>query len=78
MHIDLTGERVLRVEDEGDVAPPTIDGRFGARPSCPERTTLKPSDHPAGGTELPRRRLPRSRGRNWSFRVGFNAREGLV
>ncbi len=78
VHIDLTERRVLRVEDEGDVAPPTVDGRFGTAAGLPERTTLKPVEitQPEG----PSYSVDGSAvtWQNWSFRVGFNAREGLV
>lgn len=78
VHIDLTERRVLRVEDEGDIAPPAIDGRFGAPAKLQERTSLKPIEitQPEG----PSYHVDGSAvtWENWSFRVGFNAREGLV
>ncbi|WP_370950066.1 primary-amine oxidase [Amycolatopsis sp. cg5] len=75
VHIDLTGQRVIRVEDEGDVPVPAESGRYG---HLPARTTLKPIDitQPEGpsfsvdGNEVT--------WEGWKLRVGFNIREGLT
>ncbi|WP_318306859.1 primary-amine oxidase [Amycolatopsis solani] len=75
VHLDLTRQRVLRVEDEGDVPVPAEHGRYTG---VPARTTLKPIEitQPDGpsftvdGTEVT--------WEGWRLRVGFNAREGLT
>ncbi|MBX3099174.1 MAG: primary-amine oxidase [Salinibacterium sp.] len=78
VHIDLTQRRVLRVEDEGNTPVPSSDGRFGTPAALTERVTLKPiaitqpegPSYSVDGSAVT--------WENWSFRVGFNAREGLV
>nr|WP_225956417.1 primary-amine oxidase [Amycolatopsis lexingtonensis] len=75
VHLDLTRQRVLRVEDEGDIPVPAEHGRYTG---VPARTTLKPIEitQPDGpsftvdGTEVT--------WEGWRLRVGFNAREGLT
>nr|WP_246222412.1 primary-amine oxidase [Phytoactinopolyspora limicola] len=78
VHIDLTERRVIRIEDEGDVPVPKAPGRYDAASVGPARTSLKqveitqpdgPSFHVDGAAVT---------WENWKFRVGFNAREGLV
>ncbi|PFG29798.1 primary-amine oxidase [Paramicrobacterium agarici] len=76
--IDLTSGEVVRVHDEGDVPIPEVDGNYDAARVGAARTSLKPIEitQPEGpsfsvdGAHV--------RWENWSFRVGFNAREGLV
>ena len=78
VHIDLTAGRVIRVEDEGDTPVPELNGNYDAATIGPARTSLKPIEilQPEGpsfhvdGNAV--------QWENWTFRVGFNAREGLV
>ncbi|VXB63463.1 primary-amine oxidase [Aeromicrobium sp. 9AM] len=78
VHIDLTQRRVIRVEDHGDVPVPSAHGNYDAAATGEARATLKPIEilQPEGpsftvdGSQVT--------WENWSFRVGFNAREGLV
>lgn len=78
VHLDLTERRVIRVEDEGDAPVPAVDGRYDPESIGPARTSLKPIEivQPEGpsfhvdGNAV--------EWENWRFRVGFNAREGLV
>ncbi|WFR82685.1 primary-amine oxidase [Arthrobacter sp. Y-9] len=78
VHIDLTRERVIRVEDEGDVPVPEGSGDYSLSAWGPARESLKPIEitQPEG----PSFQVDGSKvtWENWSFRVGFNAREGLV
>ncbi|WP_198411039.1 primary-amine oxidase [Microbacterium suaedae] len=78
VHIDLTEGSVIRVEDEGDVPVPSGNGNYSADAVGPARTSLKPIEitQPEG----PSFRVAGSRvdWENWSLRVDFNAREGLV
>lgn len=78
VHIDLTGRRVIRVEDEGDVPVPTAHGNYGLNAQGPARTSLKPIEitQPEGPSFSVDGSLVEWE--NWRFRVGFNAREGLV
>ncbi|WGW14151.1 primary-amine oxidase [Saxibacter everestensis] len=78
VHIDLTEQRVIRVEDAGDVPVPSAEGNFDAEHVGPARTSLKPIEitQPEGpsftvdGSHV--------QWENWKLRVGFNAKEGLV
>lgn len=78
VHVDLTANRVISIEDEGDVAVPSGSGRYDPAATGPARTTLKPIEitQPEGpsfavtGSHV--------QWENWSLRVDFNAREGLV
>ncbi|QTX05376.1 primary-amine oxidase [Agromyces archimandritae] len=78
VHIDLTEGRVIRVEDDGDVPVPAEGGNYTPEAVGPARTSLKPIEitQPEGpsftvdGSAV--------EWENWKFRVGFNAREGLV
>ena len=78
VHIDLTKGRAIRVEDDGDTPVPMASGDYSLAAHGPPRETLKPIEitQPEGpsfsveGSEV--------RWENWRFRVGFNAREGLV
>ena len=78
VHIDLIENRVIGIEDEGDVPVPSGSGRYVPDAVGPARTTLKPIEitQPEG----PSFRVAGSRveWENWSMRVDFNAREGLV
>lgn len=78
VHIDLTRGEVIRVEDEGDIPVPDVNGNYDAATVGPARTSLKPIEitQPEG----PSFRVDGAHveWENWSFRVGFNAREGLV
>lgn len=78
VHIDLTRGEVIRVEDDGDVPVPDLDGNYDAATIGPARTSLKPIEitQPEG----PSFRVDGQavEWENWKFRVGFNAREGLV
>ncbi|SDT25010.1 primary-amine oxidase [Microterricola viridarii] len=78
VHIDLTTGGVIRVEDDGDVPVPAASGNYGVDAIGPARTTLKPIEitQPEG----PSFHVDGSHveWENWKFRVGFNAREGLV
>jgi primary-amine oxidase len=76
--VDLNRKEVVRIEDHGVVPLPPKDGNW-ARPYVTQaRSGLKPlgvsqPDGPSftvAGHEV--------RWQNWSFRVGFNPREGLV
>ncbi len=78
VHIDLTAGEVIRVEDDGDVPIPEATGNYREADADSLRTTLKPLEiiQPEGpsftvdGSHV--------QWENWKFRVGFNAREGLV
>ena len=80
VHIDLTAGRVIGVEDDGDVPVPVPaePGNYTPAAVGPARTSLKPIEitQPDGpsfhvdGNAV--------EWENWRFRVGFNAREGLV
>ena len=76
--LDLTNRRVIRVEDEGDVPTYSGSGRYDAETVGEARTSLKPIEitQPEG----PSFSVDGSKvtWEGFSFRVGFNAREGLV
>ncbi|TAM71834.1 MAG: primary-amine oxidase [Microbacteriaceae bacterium] len=78
VHIDLTLGRVLRIEDDGDTPVPKHDGNYDAATIGPARTSLKPIE--ISQPEGPSFRVDGAAvsWENWKFRVGFNAREGLV
>ncbi|KQZ24314.1 primary-amine oxidase [Microbacterium sp. Root553] len=78
VHIDLTAGRVIRIDDEGDVPVPAGHGNYYAEVQGPARTTLKPIEitQPEGPSFSVTGSLVEWE--NWSMRVGFNAREGLV
>jgi primary-amine oxidase len=76
--IDLNRKEVVRVEDLGVVPVPARAGNWGRSDVTHPRTDLKPlevsqNEGPSfsvNGQEV--------RWQKWSFRVGFNPREGLV
>lgn len=78
VHIDLIDNRVIGIEDEGDGPVPAASGQYTPGAVGPARTSLKPIEitQPEG----PSFRVSGSlvEWENWSMRVGFNAREGLV
>ncbi|SJM62574.1 primary-amine oxidase [Gulosibacter sp. 10] len=76
--VNLTERRVVKVEDEGDVPVPMEHGNYGLDAQGPARTSLKPIDisMPEGPSFSVDGGLVQWE--NWKFRVGFNAREGLV
>ncbi len=78
VHIDLTEDRVMRVEDEGDVPVPAGSGRYTPDAVGPARASLKPIEitQPEGPSFSVDGSLVEWE--KWSMRVGFNAREGLV
>lgn len=76
--VDLTEGRVLRLIDTGAVPVPTECGRYQAEHTGPARTDLRPLEisQPEGPSfSLDGNLLT---WQNWSLRVGFNPREGLV
>ncbi|MEU5051026.1 primary-amine oxidase [Streptomyces sp. NPDC021096] len=76
--VDVIERRVVRIIDTGAVPVPTECGRYEPEFTGPPRTDLRPLEitQPEG----PSFRLdgPLLTWQNWSFRVDFNAREGLV
>lgn len=78
VHIDLTTNSVIRVEDHGDVAVPAGHGNYYHEAQGAARTTLKPIEitQPEGPSFSVTGSLVEWEG--WSMRVDFNAREGLV
>ncbi|MDR6866234.1 primary-amine oxidase [Microbacterium resistens] len=78
VHIDLTENRVIRVEDHGDVPVPAGHGNYYPEAQGEARTSLRPIEitQPAGPSFSVSG--ARVEWEGWSMRVGFNAREGLV
>jgi primary-amine oxidase len=78
VHIDLTANSVIRVEDHGDVPVPAGHGNYYPEVQGEARTTLKPIEitQPEGPSFAVTGSLVEWEG--WSMRVDFNAREGLV
>ncbi|GHG67277.1 primary-amine oxidase [Streptomyces griseocarneus] len=76
--VDVIERRVIRLTDTGAVPIPAECGRYAPESTGPARTDLRPLEitQPEG----PSFRLdgPLLTWQNWSFRVDFNAREGLV
>ncbi|MDL9980226.1 primary-amine oxidase [Microbacterium candidum] len=78
VHIDLVTNEVIGIEDEGDTPVPAGSGRYAPDAVGPARTSLKPIEivQPEGPSFHVGGSLVDWE--NWSMRVGFNAREGLV
>ena len=78
VHIDLTAGSVIRIDDEGDVPVPAGHGNYYPEVQGAARTTLKPIEitQPEGPSFAVTGSLVEWE--NWSMRVSFNAREGLV
>jgi primary-amine oxidase len=77
-YVDLNEERIVRLVDEEPVPVPQEDGNYGATLDLPERRDLRPLEivQPEGPSfELDGHEL---RWQQWRFRIGLNAREGLV
>ncbi|MFT4305730.1 MAG: primary-amine oxidase [Microbacterium sp.] len=78
VHVDLVTNEVIGIEDDGDVPVPAGSGNYTPDAVGPARETLKPIEisQPEGpsfavhGSQVS--------WENWSLRVDFNAREGLV
>lgn len=78
VHVDLVSNTVIGIEDVGDVPVPAGSGKYTPDAVGPARTSLKPIEivQPEGpsfavnGSHV--------QWENWSLRVDFNAREGLV
>jgi primary-amine oxidase len=77
VHIDLTANSVIRVEDVGDVPVPAGHGNYYPEVQGEARTSLKPIEivQPEGRASVTGSLVEWE---NWSMRVSFNAREGLV
>jgi primary-amine oxidase len=78
VHIDLTSNSVIRIEDVGDVPVPAGHGNYYPEVQGAARTTLKPIEitQPEGPSFAVSGSLVEWE--NWAMRVSFNAREGLV
>ncbi|WP_460774696.1 primary-amine oxidase [Microbacterium sp. GXF7504] len=78
VHVDLVENRVIGIEDDGDVPVPAGSGKYTPDAVGPARTSLKPIEitQPEG----PSFHVDGSHvdWEGWSLRVDFNAREGLV
>jgi len=78
VHVDLVSNAVIGIEDEGDVPVPGGSGKYTPDAVGPARTSLKPIEivQPEGPSFAVSGSLVEWE--NWSMRVDFNAREGLV
>ncbi|MET8681702.1 primary-amine oxidase [Streptomyces sp. NPDC004647] len=76
--VDVVERRVVRLIDTGAVPVPQECGRYEAEFNGPARTDLRPLE--ITQTEGPSFTLTGHRltWQNWTFRIDFNAREGLV
>ncbi|GGO85401.1 primary-amine oxidase [Wenjunlia tyrosinilytica] len=76
--VDLVERKVIRFIDTGAVPVPVECGRYEAEFNGPARTDLRPLEitQPEGPSFDLRGNL--LTWQNWSFRLDFNAREGLV
>ncbi len=77
-YVDLIDRRVVKLVDEEPVTVPAEDGTYGRALGLPERRDLKPLDivQPEGPSfEVDGHEV---RWHKWRFRIGTNAREGLV
>lgn len=77
-YVDLIGRRVLEVVDNEIIPIPQERGNYNEEAVGPPRTTLQPLEitQPQGPSFTVDGHLVRWE--NWSFRIGFGAREGLV
>jgi primary-amine oxidase len=77
-HIDLIENRLIRLEDEGDTPVPEEHANYQPAVVGPARTSLKPIaiTQPEGPSFETSGSLVEWE--NWTMRVGFNAREGVV
>jgi primary-amine oxidase len=78
-YVDLTERRVIRLIDDADLPIPVEEGNFDDPAYVgPQRTTLKPIEitQPDGASF--RVDGDHVQWENWSFRVGFDPREGLI
>ncbi|GAA4282522.1 primary-amine oxidase [Brevibacterium daeguense] len=76
--VNLIDQRVVRVEDRGNVPVPTQHGNYGLEVRGPARSSLKPieitqPDGPSFAVEG-----NQVQWENWKLHIGFNAKEGLV
>ncbi|MFF2487991.1 primary-amine oxidase [Microbacterium sp. NPDC058062] len=78
VHVDLVSNAVIGIEDEGDVPVPSGSGKYTPDAVGPARSSLKPIEitQPEGPSFAVSGSLVQWE--NWSMRVDFNAREGLV
>ncbi|WP_309710405.1 primary-amine oxidase [Pseudolysinimonas sp.] len=78
VHVDLVANAVIGIEDDGDVPVPAGTGKYTPDAVGPARTTLKPIEitQPEGPSFAVNGSLVEWE--NWSLRVDFNSREGLV
>ncbi|MGX5771424.1 primary-amine oxidase [Microbacterium trichothecenolyticum] len=78
VHVDLVSNTLIGIEDEGDVPVPSGSGKYTPDAVGPARTSLKPIEitQPEGPSFAVSGSLVEWE--NWSMRVDFNAREGLV
>ena len=78
-YVDLTGRRVTKVIDELDLAVPAERGEWDAEPhAVPARTDLKPIEitQPEGPSfSVEGNQISWA---DWTFRFGFDVREGLT
>ncbi|MEV4435728.1 primary-amine oxidase [Streptomyces sp. NPDC049585] len=76
--VDVTERTVVRIVDTGPVPVPAECGRYEAEFTGPRRTDLRPLE--ITQSQGPSFQLdgPQLTWLNWSFRIDFNAREGLV
>ncbi len=78
-YVDLTGRKVVKVIDEIELPLPTERGEWDAAPhAAPARTDLKPIDitQPEGASfTVEGNQITWA---DWSFRFGFDVREGLT
>ncbi|MFL0564456.1 primary-amine oxidase [Microbacterium sp. 179-I 1D1 NHS] len=78
VHVDLIENRVIGIEDEGDVPVPSGSGKYTPDAVGPARESLRPIEiaQPDGPSFSVQGSLVGWE--DWSMRVDFNAREGLV
>ncbi len=78
VHVDLVTNEVIGIEDDGDVPVPAGSGKYTPDAVGPARESLKPIEivQPEGPSFRVDGHLVEWE--DWSLRVDFNAREGLV